>query len=47
VVLSYPSKPVHCKALNFKHLNSDKLNTAFLNVKKEVGMRKREKKKKN
>lgn len=39
------SKPVHCKALNFKHLNGDIQNIAFLNMGKEVRMQEREKKK--
>ena len=39
------SNPVHCKALNFKHVNGEKLNIAFLNVGKEAGMKERKKSK--
>lgn len=42
VVLNYTSNSVHCKALNFKHLNGHKLNIDFLNVEKEVGMKETE-----
>lgn len=43
VVLNYTSNLIYCKALNFKHLNGDKLNIVFLNVGKEVDMKEREK----
>lgn len=46
MVLNHTSNPVHCKALNFKHLNGDKLNIAFLNVGKGAGMKERGKKSK-
>lgn len=44
VALNYTSNPVHCKAANFKYLNGEKPNIAFLNVGKEVDMKEREKK---